>query len=83
MDFEKRKKSKIRIYKEINKMLKQKIKIAKKAGSYECYYILPEYISGFPIYNQTECMVFLIQGLRLNQYKCRYVYPMTIYTAWE
>lgn len=83
MDYEKRKKAKTKIYKEIYKMVQQKIKIAKKTGSYECYYILPEYISGFPVYDQTECMVFLIQRLRLNNYKCRYVFPMTIYTLWE
>ena len=83
MDYNKRKKAKTKMYKEIYKMVKQKICNASKSGSSECYYILPEYISGYPVYNQTECMVFLIQRLRLNDYTCRYVYPMTIYTTWE
>lgn len=47
-----------------------------------CFFRVPEYVMGSPIYNLTKCVIFLLQKLRENGFKCKYCHPFMIYISW-
>lgn len=47
-----------------------------------CFFKLPEYIMGFPIYNMTECLLFIMNKLKTNGYQTKYCHPHLIYITW-
>ena len=77
------KKRKKLMYKNIYKMVEQKINYATSNGLKDCYYIFPEYIPGYPIINRVECLCFIIQRIRKYGHKCIYVHPMTLYIKFK
>ena len=38
---------------------------------------------GSPIYNLTKCVIFLLQKLRENGFKCKYCHPFMLYISWQ
>lgn len=48
-----------------------------------CFYRVPEYMIGVPIYNLTKCVIYILQKLRENGFKCKYCHPFMIYVSWK
>ena len=48
-----------------------------------CFYRIPEYIMGVPIYNLTKSVIYILQKLRENGFKCKYCHPFMIYVSWK
>ena len=48
-----------------------------------CFFRVPEYVLGSPIYNLTKCVIYLLQKLRENGFKCKYCHPYMIYISWK
>ena len=48
-----------------------------------CFFRVPEYVMGSPIYNLTKCVIFLLQKLRENGFKCKYCHPFMLYISWS
>lgn len=48
-----------------------------------CFFKIPEYILGEPVYNLTKCVIYLLQKLRENGFKCKYCHPFMIYISWN
>lgn len=70
------------IYKKIISRCYAKIKLAAESEKFFCFYQMPEYIVGCPIYNMTECLMFIINELSSKGYNCKYCHPLLIYISW-
>ena len=47
-----------------------------------CFFPVPEYLSGFPLYNITHCTCFIIKKLRENGFKTTFIPPNMVYIYW-
>ena len=48
-----------------------------------CFYRLPEYIPGLPLYNMTECVIYILNLLHEKEFKARYCDPFMIFISWS
>jgi len=60
-----------------------KIKRASDNEHSYCFYQVPEYIPGEPLYNLTKCVVFILKKLRNNGFNCKYCHPYLIFVSWK
>ena len=79
---EKRKK-RLFIYNKILENTYKRIKNAVDKDETFCLYQCPEYITGYPIYNLTECVLHILKHLKEKGFNCRYVHPFVIFVSWN
>lgn len=81
---EKRAKERIASYEKILAKCHQKIKSTslKPVGNTCCFYIVPNIVFGVPIFNQNECIVYIVQALIKNGFYVVYTHPNLIYISW-
>ena len=48
-----------------------------------CFFKMPEYIPGLPIYNMTECVIFLLNILHEKGFNARYCDKYMIFISWN
>ena len=76
---DKRKKS----YEEVLRRCHYRIKITSETENYYfCFYTVPTYIYGIPLYDQTSCLLFIINNLIENGFDVKYTHPNLIYISW-
>ena len=76
-------KSRIKIYESILARCFKKIKETSLNEETFCFFRLPEYIPGLPIYNMTECVIFLLNLLHEKGFSARYIDGFIIYISWN
>ena len=74
--------NRIKIYTLIGSRCFKKIKDTSNTEDTFCFFYIPEYIPGFPIYNLTECVMYLLNILHEKGFKARYCDNCTIYISW-
>ena len=81
---EKRAKDRIASYEKILQKCHQKIKSTslKHKGNTFCFYVVPNLVFGVPIFNQNECIVYIVQALIKNGFYVVYTHPNLIYISW-
>ena len=47
-----------------------------------CFYTVPTYIYGIPLYDQTSCILYIINNLIENGFDVKYTHPNLIYISW-
>ena len=75
-------KNRLRIYESISAKCFKKIKEMSLTEETFCFYKLPEYIPGLPLYNMTECVIFILNILHEKGFKARYCDPYMIFVSW-
>ena len=62
-----------------------KIKIASRMRNSEnfCSYIMPEVLIGYPNYNLSDCLVFIIDRLQKDGFLTRYIHPNLLFISWN
>ena len=48
-----------------------------------CFFPVPEYLPGFPLYNITHCICFIIKKLHQAKFETKYIAPNIIYIYWN
>lgn len=48
-----------------------------------CFYQIPEFIIGVPLYNVTEMRTYIINSLKNNGFKIMYIDPNWLFISWE
>ena len=48
-----------------------------------CFFPVPEYLAGFPLYNITHCTCFIIKKLNQSNFNTKYIPPNVIYICWD
>lgn len=47
------------------------------------WFVVPEYIFGEPIYDQGDCIGYLVVKLEENGFHVRYIHPNTLFVSWD
>jgi len=53
-----------------------------KPNDKHIWFTVPEYIFGEPIYDQGDCIGYLVKNLQDNGFDVRYVHPNTLFISW-
>lgn len=78
-----REKSRVQLYEKIASRCFKRIKEVASNEDVYCFFRLPEYIPGYPIYNMTECVMFLLNLLKEKGFNARYCDGFMIYITWN
>ena len=71
------------IYEEILKKCHHKIrKTSEITTTGYCFYIIPEYLYGFPLYNFKSCVLYIFKTLTKNGFEVKYTHPNLLYISW-
>ena len=76
-------KTRVKIYETISSKCFKKIKETSENESTYCFFQLPEYIPGLPLYNMTECVLYLLNLLKEKGFNARYCNNYIIYISWH
>ncbi len=75
-------KQRLRIYESILSKCFKKIKESSIHEEFFCLFPLPEYLPGYPLYNMTQCVTFILNSLKDKGFHARYVDPFLIFISW-
>ena len=72
------------IFNKLLNRIHQKIKLTSRSIKNDRYiwYHVPEYIFGEPVYDQGECIAYLVNQLEENGFNIRYIHPNTLFISW-
>ena len=71
---------KIKVFNSILKKCEKKIKLYANNDKFECYFEIPKFYLGAPLYNINECVYFIIQKLK-SKFKVHYFSPNDLKNA--
>ena len=73
------------IYNKLLIKIHSKIKIASRIRNSDnfCSYIMPEVLIGYPNYNLSDCLVFIIDRLQTDGFLTRYIHPNLLFISWN
>jgi len=75
--------NRINIYKKIGSKCFKKIKETAQSEQTYCFFDIPEYIPGLPLYNMTECVMFLLNLLKEKGFNSRYCDGFKLFISWN
>ena len=78
-------KHKEEIYDKVLKNCHNRIRRVVKIDPYNnfCFYIIPKFIYGIPLYNIDKCISYLVNNLTKNGFKINYTHPNLLLISWE
>ena len=84
-DQKQKEKHKEEIYDNVLKNCHNKIRRAVKLSPYNnyCFYIIPKFIYGVPLYNIDKCIHYLVVHLTKNGFQINYTHPNLLLISWE
>ena len=71
------------IYNNILQRCNNKIIAATKNLDTFCFFLLPEFLIGVPIFNAETCREYIINALENGGFNTRYTHPNLLYISWE
>ena len=77
--------NKLSLFNKILNRIHIKIKTVSKRNIDEtfCWYLVPEIIIGVPKYDQSACIAYLIDKLKINGFNVRYIHPNLLFILWN
>jgi len=77
--------NKLDLYTKLLVKIHTKIKTASRQRNSDnfCSFIMPEILIGFPNYNLSDCLVFIIDSLETNGFLTRYIHPNLLFISWN
>jgi hypothetical protein len=77
--------NKFNLYNKLLVKIHTKIKTASRQRNSDnfCSYVMPEVLVGFPNYNLSECIVFIVDSLESNGFLTRYIHPNLLFISWN
>lgn len=84
-DKQQKEKHKEAIYDNVLKNCHNKIRRAVKLSPYNnfCFYIIPKFIYGIPLYNIDKCINYLVVHLTKNGFIINYTHPNLLLISWN
>lgn len=61
----------------------RRITMATENKQLRCYFEVPEYIVGYPLFDLNECIKYLLNSLQKNGFFVQYYFPKNIYISWD
>lgn len=62
--------------------IEKKIILRSAANDYHCWYSIPEFIIGLPMYSLKECKEYIENNLKKNGFKIEFFEPNIILVTW-
>ena len=74
----------VSIFNKILNRIHNKIKITARSrtGEKHICFTVPEYIFGEPVYQQSDCIAYLVDKLEDNKFYIRYMHPNSLFVSW-
>ncbi len=83
-EIEKRETRKNKTYRTILEKVQYRIiTVNKKSNDCYCFYIVPTFIFGVPLYDMTKCIIFIMEDLIRRGFKVNYTHPNLLYISWK
>jgi hypothetical protein len=79
----KQQQKKLDIYNKILNKIYNKIQLVNKRKKTDLIYEIPNYIFGFPLYNNRTCLVFIISSMRKKGFEVKFNFPNILYISWD
>ena len=75
---------KFEVYRKILEKCHNKIKVTAQNASNNgyCFYQVPKYIFGIPLYDTKSCIMFLVSALTQNGFDVKYTHPNLLFISW-
>lgn len=70
-------------YKKVYKRVEKKIVQVNSVNESQCWYEIPEFILGIPLYSFEDCKQYLINRLQKNGFKTNMLNNNTIFIDWS
>ena len=74
--------NKLKLYRKIINKCFAKIRLAVDRDQLFCFFQIPEYIRGYPLFNMTNCLFFILDNLSKKGFSCKYCGKYQIYITW-
>ena len=73
------------IFDEIIEKCHNKIRCSSKTNPYDqwCYFVIPKFVLGIPMYNFDQCKHYIITSLTENGLAVNYIDPNLLYISWD
>jgi hypothetical protein len=78
-----REKKKIKLYKKVHLKVEKKIVLSSNTNYYECWYSVPEFIMGMPLYKLSYCIKYIVNRLEKDGFKVQVFEPNLLYISWK
>ena len=77
--------NRLELYNKLLLKIHSKIKTASRLRNSDnfCSYIMPEILVGFPNYNLSDCLIFVVDSLQNNGFLTRYIHPNLLFISWN
>ena len=74
----------VSIFNKILNRIHNKVRSAarSRAGDKYIWFTVPEYIFGEPVYQQSDCIAYLVDKLEDNKFYIRYMHPNSLFVSW-
>ena len=83
-EIEKRETRKNKTYQTILEKVQYRIiTVNKKSSDCYCFYVVPTFIFGVPLYDVTKCIIFIMEDLIGRGFKVNYTHPNLLYISWK
>ena len=76
-------KRKKKVYKKVLEKCYNRIRFAAKKNTEWCFFTVPNYIVGSPIYDVNACIIYVIKQLESGGFLVKYTHPNLIYISWN
>lgn len=82
-EIEKREERKNKVYEMIlHKVHMRIVGINKKSSDCYCFFVVPSFIFGVPLYNMNNCIIYIMKDLTDRGFKVEYTHPNLLYINW-
>ena len=77
--------NRLNIYNKLLSKIHTKIKVASRQRNNNnfCWYIMPEILIGYPNYDISECLLYIMNRLETNGFLVRYINPNLLFITWD
>lgn len=59
------------------------ININSKSNECFCFFVVPTFMFGVPLYNMTKCIIYVMEDLISRGFKVTYTHPNLLYVSWK
>lgn len=70
-------------YDKVLEICHKKIMLATQHKQLKCFFQVPEYICGYPIFDLNNCIKYLLESLKVNGFLVKYFFPKYLYVSWD
>lgn len=83
-EIEKREKRKNKIYNTILEKVNYRILLTnQKSNDCICLFVVPSFLFGVPLYNMTNCIIYIMEDLIEKGFKVNYTHPNLLTISWK